>query len=112
MKSKVIAGYFVEALRDKIRQLVEEYPDNEEVLVDEIAPGWLGIYQLEEVIDYFGLDVNPEDEFAWEEVEFRLGKIADKLTKAVNLPGVYLYFDAWEGDMSYGLIARMEREEV
>lgn len=112
MKGKVIAGYYVEAVRDKVRRLVEENPGATEFLIDEIAPGWLGVHQLEEVIDYFGLDVDPEDEFAWEEVELRLDKIATKLTRGVNLPGVVFCFGTWEGDGAYGLIAIVEKDEA
>lgn len=114
--SKVVAGYRVERLLEEIEKLMRDYRDAEELFVAEISPGAAGNHQVEEVAEYFGLDVDCSEEWAWEEVEDAVARIADELNAALQevKPGfpATVYFGWLEGDNSFGLIAIVNSWEV
>lgn len=105
---RMVHGYDVAALAEEIRRLAAEFPENDELWVDTISPGWRGIHQVEDVAEFFGIDVDPNDVWPWDDVEDAAEGAADELSAALEELGVtdwYVVFGHAEGDGDYGLLA-------
>jgi len=85
------------------REMIQTCPDSSEILVGNIASEELGIHQAETVINYFGLELDPSDEFAWEEIERFTSRLSDHINKRVPIDGwVWTFGHTDWGD--YGLL--------
>ena len=86
----MIELYDVHALWVDIQVLIDETWDNVEYehgfigVLDTISPGDRGIHQIEDAIDLFELDIEPEDEWAWNAVDEVADRLADELTVALH----------------------------
>jgi len=103
--------YIADGLRNHVKQLLAEYPDADELLVDVIADGWLGVHQAEAACEFFGLDYDENDEWIWEKIDEAAEKEAEELNAELSdLPG-YFCFGHWDGGGEYGLIFVREAAE-
>lgn len=80
---------------------------NYELLIDVISEGWMGVYQVDEILDAFNLwDYVEDEEWKWEVIDdftMKLGElITQVMRKKYGLKGVY-YFSSLEGG-EFGLI--------
>lgn len=80
---------------------------NYELLIVVISEGWMGVYQVDEILDVFNLwDYVEDEEWKWEVIDdftMKLGElITQVMRKKYGLKGVY-YFSSLEGG-EFGLI--------
>lgn len=95
--------YNVKAVRQRIFQLLAEYPNAEELLVDEIAGGWEGSNQWKTAAEFFEVEIK-EKEWAWEKIEKVADAVAEELNEQLkDLPG-RICFGHRETDGSYSLM--------
>ena len=81
--------------------------DNGDVwYLETIASGWEGSNQPETIVEYFGIDTHPEDEFVWDDIDAKASSTADKLNAACSAvlgDNLSLFFGGCDGDGSYCL---------
>lgn len=80
---------------------------NYELLIVVISEGWMGVHQVDEILDTFSLwDYVEDEEWKWEVIDdftMKLGElITQVMRKKYGLKGVY-YFSSLEGG-EFGLI--------
>jgi hypothetical protein len=110
--------YNVEGLKGQIPNMVKELdnlipddytPCQGEVvyIVDTIAEDWEGVNQPESIVQAFGLDIDPHDEWVWEHIEEAEARLTEQAQEQINgvLPdhlGIGFGSAGWSGD--YGLL--------
>jgi hypothetical protein len=81
-----------------------------EVMVDEIAPGSQGVNQIYNATEFFGADIDPEADEAWDELEDHAEKIAGILRRETGLSGGFKFGHS-EGGGDYGLFYVFDNED-
>lgn len=80
---------------------------NYELLIDVISEGWMGVYQVDEILDVFNLwDYVEDEEWKWEVIDDFTMKLGELITQVMQdkygLQGVYYFSSLDTGE--FGLI--------
>jgi len=110
------------AVQDEARyrsEIGEFYGDPDETacaMLHLVAADWEGVTQPESILPFLGIeDIEPDDEFVWEEIDKVASETSDKLNHWLNLPdeltvnGItycdpYLTFGTMEHSADYGIL--------
>ena len=92
-----VGPYYVAAIAAEIRIAlsdsmcdanIQEAISNKETAavwrIDTISPGAAGTHQPEEIISFLDLDLDPDDEWVWEDIDCEAGVLDDKLNKVLD----------------------------
>lgn len=90
-------------------EMAEKY-ELDDLLILEIAPGALGIYQAESICSVLGLHYEPENHWVWEEIDEATGQLSKELNANVPLEGWIWGFGHDEGGGNYGVMIYREEE--
>jgi len=98
---------------DVIYQNTISFSEGEgDVLVDVISEGWMGIYQADEILEIFDLDVEEEEE-KWDVIDDFSSCLSELITQVMRekygVEGFY-YFSSFSDSGDYGLIYSEEVE--